>query len=239
MGAGCGKHNPVSPQVLPPPITSRTYDVKVLTPGSAPLADATVLLQTARQNYVMSTNSDGMARISLSNSVPLPPWVVIVATHATIMPEARTCPGGPGATASPVISTLPMPSTLLVRDVYLHHLGNDEYGGSANSQLQLPTEGISRSYSFILAGNPQAMPRIRLFARGVEHPTGVYINGTRVNTLAASPSDGSIASYAFRLSGSPTSLLHTGTNTLTIKTAPYQPSDPWDDIEYCGLMLYY
>jgi hypothetical protein len=83
------------------------------------------------------------------------------------------------------------------------------------------------------------MPLIRFFARGVQHPTEVKINGTRTNQLGDSSSDGSLSTYAFRLNGNPQALLRTGSNTLTIRTAPYDPSiDPWDDIEYCSLILF-
>jgi hypothetical protein len=229
--------NPVLPP--PPPPVNRTYSVKVLSPTSSPLKDASIFLQTRSQNYVATSGSDGMARFQIPNTVALPPLVVFVVTHSIIMPEAITCPGGQNATADRVVSTVAMPAHPLVRDVYLHHLGNDLYGGEANSQLQLPTEGTSVSYPFSLSALPASMPRIRLFGRGIQYPTVVSINGKVVSTLGNSSSDGSLSFYSFQVGGTPLNNLKIGNNTLTIKTASIvSQSDPWDDIEVCGLMLY-
>jgi hypothetical protein len=146
--AGCGS-DPPPPPFKPEP--SRSYSVTVRSPSSSPLSGASVLLQTPGQNYLVTTNGQGVATLTIPNSVTLPGWVVLVATHATIMPEALSCPGAPSTTSSPVISTLAIPRSLFVRDVYLHHLGNDFYDGAANSQLQLATEGVSHSYTFSIS----------------------------------------------------------------------------------------
>ncbi len=218
---------------------ARTYNVRVLSPSSGPLAGASVMVQTRSQNFVSSTDANGVAAVVIPNTVTLPSQVIIMATHWSIMPEARTCPGDLNAIANPTISTVAMPASMLVRDVYLHHLGNDLYGGDPNSQLQLASEGLEHSYSFSLGGVPNYMPVIRVFARGVQYPTQIKINGVVVNSLANSSGDGALSLYNFRLAGSPGNLLRSGVNTLSIRTASVGGSDPYDDIEFVGLVLYF
>jgi|GEM_PF-5176794 len=45
--------------------------------------------------------------------------------------------------------------------------------------------------------------------------------------------------YDFQLIGNANTIFHAGNNIITIKTGATGISDPWDDIEFCGLLLYY
>ena len=83
------------------------------------------------------------------------------------------------------------------------------------------------------------MPKIRFFARGIQHPTEIWINGIIVNHLGNSNPNGDLSLYDFQLSGAPQSLLKLGSNMISIMTAAYDPiSDLWDEIEFCSLALY-
>ena len=142
--------------------------------------------------------------------------------------------------AHKIIPCSKAPSRVLVKGVNLHHLGNDLYGGAANSQHQLPTEGVQKSYNFQLSNIPSTMPRFQIYARGIQHPTKIKINGIRVSSLGNSASNGDLGRYDFQLNGISNSLLRLGNNVLTIETGDSDnSSDPWDDIEFCSMLLYY
>lgn len=231
---GCDK------TVEPTPPSVRTYTYSVLSGSGAAVQGAVVRIQTENGTFAGSTDGSGKCRLDIPNDVSLPTYVVTTIDHSQIIPEARTVPGGVNQSVSATIQCTGLPNRVYVRDANLHHLGNDRYDGSANSQLQIRSQGISQSYSFHLDQAPAQMPYLRIFARGIEHPTRIKINGTTTNTLGNSASSGDLSLYKFKLSGTPSSLLHAGTNTLIIETAPFDPnSDPYDDIEYCAVALYY
>jgi hypothetical protein len=83
------------------------------------------------------------------------------------------------------------------------------------------------------------MPTLRVFARGIQHPAPVYLNGHQVATLGKSANDGTLSVYTFQVSGYPQNLLHVGNNTLKINSGLTGSNyDPYDDYEYCALSLY-
>jgi hypothetical protein len=214
----------------------RQYNVRVLRSGTVPVSGALVNILTASGLYSGTTNGDGRAGLKIGNDVSLPPYVVVTINHPTIMPEAGVLPGNTGATAGGTFNCSSAPSRVLVREVTLHHLGDDMFGGSENSQLQIPSEGLERSFAFDLASIPGSMPRIRLFARGVQGPLEIKINGIITDRLADSPTSGALGLYHFVLTANPRTVLRVGRNVLTLRTSHL--SD-WDDLEFCSLLLYY
>lgn len=100
----------------------------------------------------------------------------------------------------------------------VHHLGDDRFEGSVNSQFQKRSEGGRYSATFELAAD-QAPPfvsggELTMLTRGVQMPHPILINGRPVNLrLTHSPADGSFGEYraAFDVS-----VLQAGGNTLEI-----------------------
>ena len=232
---GCSK-NPTNSEVK----SSRNYYFTVTDNSSSPIANATVQIPTSSGTYSANTTNDGKCHLSIPNSVILPTYVVATIDNLRFMPEASSVSGESNQSTEKYIRCMSSPNRFYVRQIDLHHLGNDIYDGSANSQLQISAQGSSISFSFYLDQAPGLMPYIRLYARGIENPTRIKINGYTTNTMGNSAANGDLSFYSFRLSGNPAQYFKSGTNILTIETAPTGLSnDPLDDIEFCALALYY
>lgn len=229
---GCQK-DPIQPE------NARVYTITLKSKSSSPIRAASVSIQTAASNYMTTTGNDGIAQFTISNEESLPVFVIFTADHSSIMPEALTLPGAQDSNANQTIICEPAPSRVLVREAALHHLGDDYYGGSENSQLQIRTEGLEYSYSFVLNEIPSSMPYIRFYARGIQYGTQIKINGITVDRLADSDPQGDISRYRGQLTANPATVFRRGTNRLTIATVYDSSIDDWDDIEFCSLLLYY
>ena len=229
---GCKKS-----ETEPEPET-RSYSFTVFRSGSA-LSNSSVSIATKDKYYSATTANDGKCQINIPNYVVLPTYVIVNIDHNSIKPYALSVSGSIDTKTSKTINCQNVPSNVQVRDASLHHLGNDIYGGSANSQLQLPTEALQKSYNFNLANIPTAMPYLHIYARGVEHPTEIILNGITTDYLGNSAANGDLSYWDFKLTANPNTVLKRGNNVLTIKTGENNGSDQWDDIEFCGLLLYY
>lgn len=233
---GCTKDesdNPGDPQ----PADSRAYNFSVALNSSA-LSSAVVAIRTTAQNYSASTDGQGKCRITIPNSVDLPAYVIVTVDHSSIKPNAFSVSGSSNANGNKTVNCTNAPSNVLLKEAMLHHLGDDYYTGDPNSQHQLRTEGLSKSFYFNLSGIPSTMPRLQIFARGIQNPTEIILNGIATDYLNNSSSNGDLSQYDTQLTANPQTVLRTGSNTLTIKTGLHNSSD-WDDIEFCGLLLYY
>ena len=223
--------------VVPP--ESRTYSVKLNYSTGAPVPGATVNIRTPDRTFSDITGSDGRASVTIPNSVSLPANVITTIEQSSIMPEGRTFSGAVNTNSSRTITCVNAPSRILVREVRLHHTGDDHFGGSENSQLQIRSEGTSISFSFSLSSIPNGMPHIRFYARGVQRSTEIKINGITTDRFINSPVDGSLGRYSFQLTANPRTVFRTGSNVLTIKSGYQSDINDWDDIEFCALLLYY
>lgn len=222
------------------PENARLYTITLKIDGSSPVNGATVSIQTQYEQFTASTNDKGVAAIDIPNDVALPEKLIVTAAHSSVKPEAITVSGAKDSEENRTISCERAPSRVLIERYQLRHIGDDYYGGPENSQLQIPTEGTSVSYSFYLSNIPNSMPYIRFYARGIQSRTQIKINNITVDYLGNSSLDGSLSRYAFQLTANPGTVLKIGSNTLTIATVYYDPNlNDWDDLEFCSLLLYY
>jgi hypothetical protein len=217
----------------------RTYSFTVSRSNSA-LSNSIVSIPTKDQYYSATTDNDGKCKINIPNSVSLPLYTIVTIDHSSIKPYCLTVSGESNANSSTPINCTNVPTIVRFREVALHHLGNDLYGGPENSQLQLPTVGLEKSFTYTLPATPGIMPRIQIYAKGIQYPVNIFCNGIPTARLDNSASNGDLSLYDFQLSGNASTIFHAGNNIITIKTgATGLSSDPWDDIEFCGLLLYY
>lgn len=220
------------------PENVRSYNFIIQTTSSY-IHGAVVSIKTRQQNYTTTTNNKGKCEISISNEVLLPEFLIVTVDHSSIKPHAISVPGEKNSNSNKTINCESAPSRVLVREARLHHLGDDSYTGSENSQLQIATEGVELSFSFYLSSIPNSMPYIRIFARGVQHPTEIKINGITTDRLNNSNVNGDLSFYKGQLTASPSTVFKKGTNIFSIKTFYRSSFYDWDDIEFCGLLLYY
>jgi hypothetical protein len=217
----------------------RSYSFTV-SRNNSPLASSSVSIETRNQNYTVTTDNDGKCKIDIPNSINLPSYTIVTIDHSSIKPYCLSVSGASNANSNLPINCTDVPTIVRLRQVDLYHLGNDQYSGSANSQLQLPSEGLEKSFSYSLPATPGIMPRIQIYARGIQHSVKIFCNGVATGSLANSPLSGDLSLYDFQLSGNANTIFRGGNNIITIKTgATGLSNDPWDDIEFCGLLLYY
>ncbi len=226
------ERNPTTPENI------RSYSFVIQTSSSL-IQGAIVSIQTSRQNYSGTTNNKGKCEISISNDVSLPEFVIVTVDHSSIKPHALSVPGAKNSNSNKSVTCESAPSQVLVREVTLHHIGDDHYAGPENSQLQIWSEGIEQSFNFYLSSIPGSMPYIRIFARGVQRRIEVKINGIATDYLGNSAANGDLSLYKFQLTANPATVFKRGTNLLSIKSIYDSSCDDWDDIEFCGLLLYY
>lgn len=209
-----------------------------LTLDNQNLSNTELMIQTEGKTYFDVSDENGECEIVIPNEVTLPEYLIVTFDHNNIKPRATAVSGLLDSKVDRAINCVRAPSKVFIRDARLHHLGNDEYGGLANSQHQLPTEGLEKTFNFHLSSIPSEMPYYQMYARGIEHPCELFVNGVRTNIMNNSSENGNLGVYNHQLNESPNSVLRVGNNTFTIKTGANNQSDLWDDIEFCGLLIY-
>ena len=118
----------------------------------------------------------------------------------------------------------------------VHHLGDDSYGGSANSQFQKKTEGIVFSKDFtinFLQYNGYNQATLRFEAKGIQDYDSQLILNEVTRTLSSSPSDGSYKTYSIELEKS---MYRNDSNTIQIVSGNGGGSD-YDDFEFANIIL--
>ncbi|MCK5904958.1 MAG: carboxypeptidase regulatory-like domain-containing protein, partial [Gammaproteobacteria bacterium] len=116
----------------------------------------------------------------------------------------------------------------------VHHLGDDNYNGSNNSQFQKKTEGVSFSKSFdISAAQYQnyAEASLSFQSKGIETGGNLSINGHDYN-LSPSSSNGSYKTYTLAVEKS---FYTEGSNNLKV-TSDVSKGD-YDDFEFSNIVL--
>ena len=118
----------------------------------------------------------------------------------------------------------------------LYHLGDDHYGGSVNSQLQLPTMGQSKELTFNITQEQldnYTHTRLKFYVRGAQIRNYLYINNTQLGYISSSPYNGSFGRYYWNIN---INLLHLGINHFKITSNLYSSTD-YDDFEFTNVMI--
>jgi len=129
--------------------------------------------------------------------------------------------------------------TVLVTEAVpdVHHLGNNHFDGTINSQFQKKSEGAEFTVEFELSTDPASVSlsraEVRLLVKGVQRDHRVVINGTTLKRrLNHAPEDGGFGEFVAPFNAT---LLQPGTNTLQIIAAP-SDSDI-DDFEFVNAQV--
>jgi hypothetical protein len=118
----------------------------------------------------------------------------------------------------------------------VHHLGNNRFEGSINSQFQKEAEG--ERYSAVFTITPAQLPPnyetagLWLLNKGVQCPHELYINGVEIGGLDGSPQDGSFGEFSLTFDAS---LLREGANTIEIQAISCRGD--LDDFEFVNLQI--
>lgn len=204
-----------------------------------PLSGALVRVDLADGRPVLTrTDDNGSYELKLPE---LPDNVAVSATRAGYLPESKNLrvfrgDGNVhrldfelGANTERVIAIEGNP--------VVHHLGNDKYEGSVNSQFQRPSEGILFRADFDVARDQYpdqaGVAVITFLAKGIQCEPQIRLNGHLITEkMALSPSDGSFAPAAVAFDPA---WLRVGRNVITV-TAIVCAND-LDDFEFVNLQV--
>ncbi len=119
----------------------------------------------------------------------------------------------------------------------VHHLGDNAFSGSINSQFQKESEGARYEAKFLL--RPDQVPphvtsaTVELLAKGVQRRHTIRINGTVLDDrLEDAPDDGSFGEFSAAFDPS---ILRAGRNTFEIIAKP--SSSDIDDFEFVNVRI--
>lgn len=127
---------------------------------------------------------------------------------------------------------------LVVVTRQVHHLGDDSYSGTINSEFQVPAQGTTYETTVDLTESQATADDVtlRYNIRGAEKQNEVSINGTRVGTFDEAPADGSIGQREFAVDPA---VLRAGENEFRVESEPEElvSGTDYDDFEFHDVYL--
>lgn len=260
-GSACSNTNAPEP-------TEGAVAGRVISESGAPVAGAAVTLPTPERTFEATTDSDGNFTLAVSDAdyEQLPETFFVLASHDEFAANAieirkddaagtseydpsvgREALGSlrPLAVARKKVVTIETPPkktatrTIVTVSPKLVHLGNGEFGGTANSQLATKDTAETITLDFDLPElDPKsiATAKVRLRSRGIECEDRVTVNGATARVIPLTPEDGSTATIDVVV---PVGELRVGKNTVRFESVDCAGGDRDDfEIATTNLVLY-
>lgn len=186
--------------------------------------------------------TDSKGRYSLAVP-PMPEFFALSASHTGFVPATTNVKRSDFEDRREVVADFRLErerptvsATEAVPDV--HHLGDDRFDGTINSQFQKQSEGTTFTAMFEVDGgllkSPIDRAELRLLAKGVQRRHRIYINDHLLaRRFDESPEDGSFGEFVASMDAS---ILRGGANTLRIVAAP--STADIDDFEFVNIRVY-
>ncbi len=187
---------------------------------------------------VAVTDAEGRYELSLPET---PDNFAVTASHGDYLPEAKNMKSVDirgktrrldFALRQPSESVIPLED-----EPEVHHLGNDRFQGSANSQFQQKSEGTGREFQFTVTAEqirrrfPAAV--VTFLAKGVQCAPRVWVNGHLLDSASKlSPADGAYGTLELPFDSR---WLRTGDNTLTMNATDC--NGDLDDFEFVNVQI--
>lgn len=202
-----------------------------------PVAGAQVYFVANGQTFSTLTNSSG--RFSLEfETANIPTNVAYWVAKTGYIPLARNLKLTGTSADAGTLRLEPLDAGTILVEVIpdLHHLGDNSYGGTPNSQFQKAnTEGTVFTRNFTVSAMQRGATGalLTLAAKGLECPNQLLVNQALIGYLDSSPPDGSFGTITFQV---PTTTYVSGANTLSIRSIPCSGSDS-DDFEFTNVVI--
>ena len=196
------------------------------------LKNVKIVLQLPDENITTLTNENGDYNLSIDENISFP--VLVTAYKDGYLPESKNI-FKQDTTNYKIDFQLKPQNDEIVIDKSLHHLGDDNYGGTINSQFQAKSEGIVYTKEFNLSNeflNTYKNAILSFYMKGAQYNNPLYINGKLITSLNNSPDDGSFGVYSVKI---PISDLK-NQNILKIESSTNGSSD-YDDFEFANIQL--
>jgi hypothetical protein len=184
------------------------------------------------------TRDDGTYELVLPDT---PDTFAITAVQADYLPEARNVRSidvkGKTHRIDFTLRTAAEDMITVENNPRVHHLGNDQFEGVANSKFQRRSEGLTFTQTFTVAAEnsqkPLQHPVVTFLARGVQCPPLIRINGRQLRaTEGLSPADGSFGTLEFPFDSA---LLKAGANEISVTASTCQGD--LDDFEFVNIQI--
>lgn len=210
----------------------------------SPVADAQISLElvnaNSETNPVLLTTTDDQGRFALvAEDSLIPDSFVIVVTAEGFQPIAQPLSNtGDEIDASGIRMIQSSDNFILVeKRPSVHHLGDDNFSGTQNSQFQRNTEGGSLSRNFNLSADQANLDELVLHwvAKGLQLDNTISINGNSLAIANNSNIDGSFTELSITLQVS--GILRVGANTLSVESALFSLTNDLDDFEFVFIGL--
>jgi len=200
------------------------------------LENITVSLTLPTGNIEATTDSDGYYSFKTTESVPS--TVALIASADDYLTESVSLLVDDEHNYKNNFILNKGNSSIFQVEILLHHLGDDKFGGTTNSQFQLEAEGTEFTKYFDLPNEylSQEQTNLELFIKGSQDSilaseNRIYINTIFVGSLGDSPEDGSFEKISINF---PTSYLKEIDNNITIFSGY---TNDYDDIEFTNIKL--
>ena len=198
---------------------------------------ATVTLTGAGLTFTEITNSNGSFSLTFDRT-GIPDTVAFTVVKGGYIPLALalTLNASSGTDVGNLVMEIQGPEVVVIEiDPDLHHLGDNSFSGSFNSQFQKSAEGTvySRSFNVTSSQLSGSSATITLLAKGLQFSNPLSLNNNVVAILNSSPADGSFETIS--ISNVSMSNFRAGTNTLTIASG-LSGSD-FDDFEFTNVVI--
>lgn len=187
------------------------------------ISDAQVsldLINSGTQNdavILASTDSTGSFTLVAPNNL-LPSSFVLVVTSEGYRPEVVIYNNNNETSIEAQVEMVRLSSdfTVIEANPRVHHLGDNSFSGSENSQFQRSAEGITltRNFNVNAAQANAAQISLRWVAKGIQSENTVVINGQELSITPQTNADGSFNAQSILLDVS--GVLVEGGNTIDI-----------------------
>jgi hypothetical protein len=187
---------------------------------------------------VATTRENGTYELALSD---IPDTFVVAASQPGYLSEARNLRQADvkGKTHRLDFSMRVVTDDVIAieSDPGVHHLGNDQFEGPANSKFQKRSEGPQFTAEFSVSADSSQLRSQQLtvtfLAKGAQCVPQVRVNGHLLTSKTGlSPVDGSYGTLEFPFASS---LLKVGRNQVSIKASTCQ--DDLDDFEFVNVQI--
>lgn len=204
-----------------------------------PIAGTTIRFDRAQgKPLTATTREDGSYELALQGT---PDTFAVTASQDGYVPDARNMRASDVAAKTGRLDFRLRTSTdnviVLEKEPGVHHLGNDQFEGRANSRFQRQSEGTTLTIAYDVTAaqlrGPSNSTAVTFSAKGVQCAPLIWVNGHRLTgTNDLTPADGSYGDLVYPFDKS---WLHAGKNEIKISATIC--NGDLDDFEFVNVQV--
>lgn len=212
---------------------------RVFSTDNKPVSGAVVSVEIGNETFRGTSSVSGAYQLVISEEVKVPDQLIINADKEGFNTATRIADKQDFRKADITLSRVS--EDVIQIDKSLHHLGNNNYGGTINSRFQKPqAEAASYTKDFqipearMAADTLAIRAKLKLTVKGAEEENPVFINGKEIGILGSANPDGSATKVEINVDPC---TLRPGKNILTMESADSNRNGDIDDFEFANIQL--